>query len=372
MFTPDQASESLALGMGPEEYVRMTEDRAAQLLLTELNAPFASWEIRNGHPELLRIDEPGLRSHLAGLGHSQADVDAIAKVMTDPIFNERNRRGLERLRIRLSQCRDIFLRLSGGAHADLANIPVGVVQLPYLNAGALRTPSGGDAILINFGLCYLYDYFNFVYLNPPPASGDPGGAQKAQATRLARAIVGDKSSRAEFVTAFPRSINVDPDIALFSRIRMAISTLFVTLHEYGHIALGHTATRSKWPLPLPARQRHSYHAKLWEWEFEADQFAYDVLRGKMAPAGTPIPSRKLADMGPEDVFILMGLAHGFDRKSSPNDSHPLPKDRLFRLLGVKSDSEFLALRRSREIGAPDDGRFVDEILGPLLKATGAI
>ena len=248
-------------------------------------------------------------------------------------------------------------------------------MLPYLNAGAHPVPKGGNAILMNYGLSWLYDFFNLVRAQQQNNSGLLPKDSINELSRLAKAIFGDETNRKEFITAFPRSIAIDPDISLRSRIKMAMACLYVLLHEYGHIALGHTEDLRKWPRleSLPKDKLHDYCDIMRKWEYEADKFAYDILCGEHAELGTPVPGQRFADMTVTDVFGIMGLAAGIEKRAeAPGDTHPAPKNRLFRLLGVGSDQELLEWARTSEKGDADDGRFVDEMLIPLLEATGAI
>jgi len=271
-------------------------------------------------------------------------------------------------------CRDVALKLWGPGHEHLQAVPVGVPMIDYLNAGAHPVPNGGNAILMNFGLCFLHDYFiSFLQTQQRHAGSLPPGAIGGLA-RLAKAIFGDPENRTEFLPAFPRSLQADAEIALQSRIKMALACLFILLHEYGHIALGHTDELRKWPrlYRLAASELQEYCGVMRGWEFEADRFAFDVLSGKMAVPGTPLPGTRTLNMVMSDVFGIMALAIGSKTAESPDDTHPLPKHRVFRLCGVKDDAEFREWAKDRVEELSGEDAFVTEMLMPILVATDAV
>lgn len=373
MYLSNDKDRSL-LTLSPTEYVQAQQDATASNFFDGQQSKYVEWRVRDGFPELESLDEEGLAYSLRKQGHSDGEIRAYLKVLTDPGFNAMNRRGLERLRTRVIECQKIAFRLWGPSHQSLESVPVGVAMLPYVNAGAHPVPNGGNAILMNFGLSYLYDFYNLFNEREQDKSALTKDSVD-QLTRLAQAIFGDDIARKELVAAFPRSINASPDIKLQSRIRMAMSFLYVLLHEYGHVAKGHTEQIRSWPSLklLPVRELHKYCEVLRQWEYEADAFAYDVLCGKHAEAGTPVPMRDFLDSSISSVFMVMGLAVGLGKRvEAPFDTHPIPRKRLFKLFGVASDQEFLKRSPSIDGDKTDSDGFVDKMLAPLLKATGAI
>jgi len=256
----------------------------------------------------------------------------------------------------------------------LQAVPVGVAMLDYLNAGACPVPAGGNAIVMNLGLAFFFDFFILVIQTQQAHGGSPPPDALAELSRLAKAIFGDSRNRQEFVTAFPRSLQADGDIMFQARIKMARACLFVLLHEYGHVALGHTDQLRKWPHlgSLPPNERRKYLATMRGWEFEADRFALDTLAGKMAAPGSPLPGPKTIRLTITDVFGIMAQADGLRSVESPDDTHPLPKQRLFRLIGVKDDAEFIMWLSGSPEDPPESKAFTVEMLGSILAATGDV
>ncbi len=351
----------------------MEQRIAAKDMADRSSNSFQKWEVRDGFPFLSRVDESGMRADLLNGGYTATDVDNYMAAVLSPKFNERNRRGFERLQQRVLSCKRIAAALWGDRERYLERLPVGVAWVPYLNAGAFPVPGGGDAILLNMGLSYMYDYYicfdqmgNALYKDPTAT---------VTIIKLARAVFGSRTDRVAFVTAFPRSLAADSSASLSARIQMAMGTLFVLLHEYGHIALGHTSEFRKWERDalLTEPDLKARRLKQREWEYEADAFAFDVLSGKRGNAGAPAPGEGFRNNSVGRFFGLLGLG------TEPSDveyllrSHPTGRERMFRLLGLSNEPTRHELECAmRGSGADDNDRFVNELLKPLLEQTGAI
>lgn len=358
-----------AFSLTPKEYVEAQRAHAAQQTLSLLDSPWAKWSVVNGVPHIHSVDRDLLLQQLIANRHSKDEAERFVALVTSSTFNEMNRRGYDKLETRITFCNEIAKRLLAGH--DLAHIPIGVAALPYLNAGAHPVPEGGSAILMNVGLSLLNDFF-IKYENMLIAESDLD-AIRSELAHLAKAIFGSRKHFGAIVSATPQSLQADDDIRLTTGFRMAMATLFVMLHEYGHIFCGHTDEMRSWPrLEIQTPEvRNKYYAKMRSWEHEADKFALDALLGSSADPEFGLPPKHLVHHSVLDVFMVMSLASGTNVSEAPTGTHPHPKTRLLRLYGLNSDHELLGLKKQwSEDGSQESDDFMNSSIIPLLRKTG--
>jgi hypothetical protein len=280
-----------------------------------------------------------------------------------------NRRGFEKLKTRINHCVRISSNLLG-AYPHLNDVPVAVAVIPYLNAGALPVPSGGDAILMNLGLSHLNDFF-IKHDNLLNQKADHA-VIKQELTALAKAIFGSRRHFGAMIAAAPELLAADSEMRLKSSCCMAMATLFILLHEYGHIACGHTKELRKWPrLELQTYEdRIKYCETMRNWEYEADQFAHDAMMGKFVTNGFSAPDASQVRRTIIDVFFTMALSAGDVLSPDHTATHPHPKVRLYRLLGITSDADFQEYLLTAFDEVDKNNTFIEDSLIPLLRDTG--
>src|SRR4051812_21601272 len=102
MNLPETASNRVEPPMLPTEYVKAIERETSVCLLDRMNSLYATFQIRNGFPELVEFDKEGYTDHLRNSGVPEAEVELYLALISAPDYNETNRRGFDRVRSRVS------------------------------------------------------------------------------------------------------------------------------------------------------------------------------------------------------------------------------------------------------------------------------
>lgn len=167
----------------------------------------------------------------------------------------------------------------------LENVPVGCLPTRTLNAGAYRTPRGGAVILLDSGVILhlgmlVRAYFAYYTWNAPDhyAAGEPYCRDHPRVAfgctiqhLAAYCVTGDLNELRRITTwRCPSLPEFDQTVEMFS----TGIEIFIMLHEYAHIALGHLGMCSASPIPMgPAGELTCYTNSQLQ-EFEADEFAF--------------------------------------------------------------------------------------------------
>lgn len=224
-----------------------------------------------------------------------------------------------------------------------------VAQLPSreLNGFAIAAPSGNRIIILNSGVIFsigafvrtalcVYSWHMKDYVSREFSQGTFAAALIAVAEYVA-------SGDVEFLKPALNTITLNSRPLYDPVYRFAHMTeLFIILHEYGHVLLGHLdqskITNSKIAsfdiLRLTDSQIH---------EYEADAFAYNILCDGLRRSGNS-KAKPDAALGPGLLFKLFELC---DAITGPvaSDTHPLARDRwnkIARLASLHSYPESIA------------------------------
>jgi hypothetical protein len=178
------------------------------------------------------------------------------------------------------------LRMTGPHSRRLENIPVGCLPTRLLNAGAYKTPRGGAVILLDSGVILqlgmlVRSFLAYYTWNAPDhfAAGEPYCRDHSQTefgrtiqSLAAFSVTGDLELLRHITTwRCPSLPNYDETMEHFA---MGIE-LFIMLHEYGHIALGHLESCATMSVPVRLAGELTLFTNSQMQEFEADQFAFE-------------------------------------------------------------------------------------------------
>ena len=186
------------------------------------------------------------------------------------------------------RCRDVVSQCAAtiSDRPDLhefkfSKVPVDLTILPFFNAGAGPVPKGGDIVLVHQGLMWLDTWMSCWHLcswNDQILDRDSEMMIiRASLPALARTILGIAEPKDGFVaiklTAISALMNMEQQLLAF--IAESYAWQFILLHEFGHIALGHTQTLRRWrpEHELSRAKLAARRAEMREFESAADLFA---------------------------------------------------------------------------------------------------
>lgn len=245
----------------------------------------------------------------------------------------------------------VALEMCGPHQERLRDVPVGVVYQSYLNAGAGSVPGGGDVVTIHkdiFAINVWSRYFGLHYSQGAPLEEQYGFlcfARKAFGSH-------DRSvfyPAILFETAIMLAVTSE-EPKFFADLAKLVVQLFVILHEFGHIACGHTDTARTWSPESALSKEALLRRRAIErrFEFEADDFAIDVLFGKYLDCGRVDRPFAMVTLRQFFRFLELGTERVFDgqtgagevivvRRSEPLElrTHPPPAERGVRISGEK-------------------------------------
>ena len=239
---------------------------------------------------------------------------------------------------RVQFLRNRALKMTGTHAQKLSGIPVGRVPLRNAKAAAIRSPSGGAVVLLNGGLELQLEYFitcwEAMRTRCPPAPTEIPSREAQEALVGIGMIVSDAEivpAERQEKTPFLYSLLAGKNDAYFSSLlHVNHAEIFVLLHEYGHIVLGHHATCEVSELHLGrdvSVQQFNYSQ---ECEFAADEFACDAL--SKAFGGDPT-KLIIYTVGISFLFMYFELRDIWKSVdySSEGRTHPPPAERWARI-----------------------------------------
>jgi hypothetical protein len=239
---------------------------------------------------------------------------------------------------RVQALREHALEMIGTEAQPLLGVPVGRVPLASLNAAAIRSPSGGAVILLHAGLELQLEYFitcwEALRTRCPPAPTERPSREAEEALVGIGMIASDAPidpAKLRVNAPFLFSLlSGEHDAYYFSLLHVYHAELFVLLHEYGHIALGHHVGAGTHALHLghdTSVERFTYDQ---EREFAADAFACGVLaRVHRGDPGTL--TWKVICIG--FLFMYLELSDTWNAVDYTSDgrTHPSPAERWARV-----------------------------------------
>lgn len=231
---------------------------------------------------------------------------------------------------RVNKMRTLALYLCGATYrTTLKDVPVGISWQPYLQGGAGAVPAGGNIVLLHIGIDALPKFAAWMLSDEQSDSEQSGDTSKIdRLRRWARHSLGTEysSGGAQFQVQghFDRRLTT-----AYTELMM----IFLILHEYGHIVHGHTATSRRWEPDdrLSPEGRLQRRALQRQFEYEADRFAVDALRGIYIHNTTADMKRPQQEAALRMLFYFLAIGcEPFD-ESPDLLTHPPSLDRLKRI-----------------------------------------
>lgn len=235
----------------------------------------------------------------------------------------------------LTNAAQILLNDAGSA---IENIEVGWTSIPILNACAVRSQDT-KAIAMNIRLTNTLNVSNSLYFQKEAKILEVGDVSQYPYIKKIIEVLQNSSS-----TSFDKIMYETSPIqsALYFKISSEmtkIQLLFVLLHEYGHILLGHLSKENLWGShPLDSSNFKFFSGSV-NSELEADEFALSYLldKSKWNKIGNDFPL--LTELLPsnETIPALITLLFFWFHVIAPNNisnyykisrSHPHPYDRI--------------------------------------------
>jgi hypothetical protein len=278
-----------------------TDAEFLQLIYHELGDSEYVAEIRRFYED--ESEREGQFKALVAAGVFKSDEAEAFRDMADETFSlERAFRGRF-----IDVLREMALTVMGPDHADVEQIPVGLLPTRELNASAIATPRGGVVIVLNHGLIAQLAYvcrctlaFISWQSDDPFCREAPQGAYAAALVGLAEYVnTSDLNCLARHKVAlrFPSLSDYDEMTYTVSQL----AELFILLHEYGHVVRGHLQTdtlRPAFGVGLPDLQEYTNSEAQ---AFEADEYAIEQL----------LRSGRAAGLRPSDIAFGAGVVMKF-------------------------------------------------------------
>ncbi len=274
--------------LNPDDYVAAMRYKAAQHELDSWNEVGTGAEAsidENGDIEIKIVDEEAyLQTLMADHG---IDITMAQLIATN---KKRGDESLKVFRNRIKQLASYVLRWTGKYATKLEKVPVDVLQDVDPNAGACPVPGGGDVIFVNEGFHHLrmWHIWNVISANVPEKWDGPIPTYELFKMRVAPHVLHPKSESFRLTEELYKSASAEIEEHKLDRayVRQRLSdyvtsTLqFLLLHEFGHVALGHTYEARDWPksqIRLSDSERNLLIQRMHVFEFEADRFAVEAF-----------------------------------------------------------------------------------------------
>ena len=206
----------------------------------------------------------------------------------------------------------------------LLKIPLGFLHTEELNACAVQTPRGNAIILFDIGVTLHLQFLGrcimslATYGSPTPFCRDHEPADFIDTIFLLASYATSYNDRyLEKIRTWncPSLGEWDLTSATFA----SIADMFVALHEFGHIALGHLDSKN-----VMQKGTMTVYGKRHEQEFEADIFGFDRLVKKDTTAAPIIAVQTLFRFFDLCEHIRYGASH-------TSTTHPASQERWEKL-----------------------------------------
>ena len=310
--------------LSPQQFALQYQRVSAERLCAEINhsSPSSGLSalLMDGVVHLRVKDREALRRSLSeGVGLSHRAAEQVLELFEAHGADE-GWRGFDAL---IAESRRMCAPVLLDHAAIFDATPVVHVAEDFLQAGAHPVPAGGNVITINQGL---FSAPFWVAALKRIVWGQRFGLSRTDREELLAGL----PPLSPLVMRGARGAVARPEILEYQEkiralrqgknldIDEAFPQLFVLLHEFGHIALGHTAEIRSWPsLPEIQRQRTlDLLERSRQLEHEADRFA----AGRIGPL---LPARESAQVGLAFFFGMLH-AHELYETQAPLESRTHP------------------------------------------------
>lgn len=244
----------------------------------------------------------------------------------------------------------------------LQQVPICMADCHLLNAGAIPVPSGGEAILLNSGITFGGGLARLIYKYSSQYGRSLTNQEIANTMssflHLARFVIGVETDADSVASAI---VLAHRELLRESRVdtRGAIISMFILMHEYGHVQLDHLEIVRQINIDqLSERQRKSLFRVMRNCEYKADNWAYTrMLEADWSPCASKRDpdGRITAALSICLAFEFLYLAEVFRGScESDSDTHPPARRRKKKFInyciqkGLTSDiiEEQLTLMQS--------------------------
>jgi len=248
----------------------------------------------------------------------------------------------------LQKFSDEVVRIAREANFQISEkIVVGTLPTGEVNARAIRVPSGGIIIALNYGL------FLFIHLLAKAVSSffplktdkdnklvfsisdddvtrylgaNSEGHVRFVDVLLAYVVLGDPSYARQYFQKGPHFI--------LTSVMRDIAEFFVVAHEYSHLFLNHCAMEPRFQRKLLGQVKVNEIVRSWKDEMEADNLALQITLAYGQTCGYDL---SLSYMGTDFLFSCMEIVEEASG-SGPSPTHPLANDRRESLRKWISDN----------------------------------
>ena len=239
---------------------------------------------QDGVPVTAIADERQYRAYLRARGLSDEAIEEQLRFeLSIPL--ETSIAGIASFQERLQNLRDWCLDRVPEYAEVLAKVPYDAMHVGHFQAFAAPGPTAGGVILYSSGSSFLWQWISWIMMltNETKTPIDPTFATQKELLRslpdLAEHIVHGTPCRA--MIRFIALMSVHFDALYEDRLenRVWFADAFVMLHEFAHIALGHTDRSRAW-LTEPSRDEEELRARrelARTYELDADMFAAERL-----------------------------------------------------------------------------------------------
>lgn len=230
-------------------------------------------------------------------------------------------------------------------HAQLLDgVPLGVAPLTYVHGGAIAVPSGGHVVIVSTALYCLQYWLVWLKLLVDLARRDAVLMRRLSAALpdLAQHILGDVPATGHFLYFVHYAASSEAMASPLSNRERWLAEVFILLHEYAHIVLGHTDAMRKWTpeaalRPAELRERRAMQQ---QFEYEADALAAAALQRVVYEE--PLEPLQAVDEILDTLnglFLLFYLGERTSQVPADLSTHPPALERWRRALaGYLSDT----------------------------------
>jgi hypothetical protein len=287
-----------------------------------------------------RLRRSAAETLVDGLNQSSGSADAYIDDDDDVAFAGRDHgtQAIKQFRRSLKEHAEVLSDSAEVRYPRLRTVPVDTLPWHYFDAGAGPAPGHGDVILITSWLAFLGLWVEWVECFFFGRFGPVGDNELVRIVPMGKALAG------ALLGVVPLQILEKCDQELEQRLGsrrdkpragfyMNIMRAFVVLHEFGHVALGHTDQLRQWRAKdeLSHDEQIARSEEERECESAADSFAIEFVKNASPSSMGTETGRRGRDeqflYASLMLFMLFDLGDFARSRASdvgPLDSHPPP------------------------------------------------